>query len=129
MREALRGGGGWADNKGHWKCVLHSFTPPLKQAAMHSAPDHVIERQRRTTENTPTPPGTLSPLNGRTPFPHPLQGQPLPAAGVFQRRDAHAGADLERAGPIDGIKLPVKERNQYVFKGEAGCMWRACGLH
>lgn len=69
MREALRGG--WADNKGHWKCVLHSFTPPLKQAAMHSAPDHVIERQRRTTENTPTPPGTLSPLNGRTPFPHP----------------------------------------------------------
>lgn len=24
---------------------------------------------------------------------------------------------------IDGLKLPVKERNQYVFKGEAGCMW------
>lgn len=23
---------------------------------------------------------------------------------------------------IDGLKLPVKERNQYVFKGEAGCM-------
>lgn len=41
-----------------------------------------------------------------------------------RRRDAYTGADLERAWPIDGIKLPVKERNQYVFKGEAGCMWR-----
>ena len=38
-------------------------------------------------------------------------------------RDAYTGADLERAWPIDRIKLPAKERNQYVFKGEAGCMW------
>lgn len=38
-------------------------------------------------------------------------------------RDAYTGADLERAWPIDRIKLPVKEKNQYVFKGEAGCMW------
>lgn len=38
-------------------------------------------------------------------------------------RDAYTGADLERAWLIDRIKLPAKERNQYVFKGEAGCMW------
>lgn len=38
-------------------------------------------------------------------------------------RDAPTGADLERARPIDRIKLPVKDRNQYVFKSEAGCMW------
>lgn len=37
-------------------------------------------------------------------------------------RDAYTGADLERAPAIDRVKLPVKERNQYVFKGEAGCM-------
>lgn len=40
------------------------------------------------------------------------------------RRDPYTGTDLERAWTIDRIKLPVKERNQYVFKGKAGCMWR-----
>lgn len=38
-------------------------------------------------------------------------------------RDAYTGADLERAWPIDHIKLPVKEKNQYVFKGVAGYLW------
>lgn len=38
-------------------------------------------------------------------------------------RDAYAGADLERAPEINHVKLPAKERNQYVFKGEAGCLW------
>lgn len=38
-------------------------------------------------------------------------------------RDPYTGTDLEMAWTIDGIKLPVKERNQYVFKGEAGRLW------
>lgn len=40
------------------------------------------------------------------------------------RRDPYTGADLERAWTINHIKLPVKGRNQYVFKGKAGYMWR-----
>lgn len=38
-------------------------------------------------------------------------------------RDAYTGADLERAWPIDHIKLPAKVKNQYVFKGEASYLW------
>lgn len=55
------------------------------------------------------------------------QGQSLPEGKetvCVRGRDAYTGADLERAWPIDCIKLPVKDRNQYVFKDEAGCMWR-----
>lgn len=56
------------------------------------------------------------------------QGQSLPEGKetvcvCVRGRDSYTGADLERACPIDRIKLPVKERNQYVFKDEAGCMW------
>lgn len=48
MREGGREGeieGGWADNKGHWKCVLHPFIPFLQEANMHSVLDRIIERQ------------------------------------------------------------------------------------
>lgn len=54
------------------------------------------------------------------------QGQSLPEGKepvCVRGRDAYTGADLERAPEIDHVKLPAKERNQYVFKGEADCLW------
>lgn len=39
-------------------------------------------------------------------------------------RDAYTGADLGRPGLSIALKLSANWRNQYVFKGEAGCMWR-----
>jgi hypothetical protein len=43
---------------------------------------------------------------------------------VFVRgRDAYTAADLGRPGLSIALKLSANWRNQYVFKGEAGCMW------
>lgn len=74
------------------------------------------------------PQETLLSLNADKLFPQPKDSHYLRVGNkssvCVRGRDAYTGADLERAWPIDRIKLPVKERNQYVFKGEAGCMWR-----
>lgn len=116
-------GGGWADNKGQRRCVLHLFIPPLKEtnilwfAVLRSGENGGLDATRTASKHRQTAPA--SSLQSKDS--HYLRGKRQ--CVCVRGRDAYTSADLERAWPIDRIKLPVKERNQYVFKDEAGCMW------
>lgn len=124
--DPLRGGEeeegeGWVDDKGQRRCVLHSPIPFVKEANMHSILTGTKGEwgTRCRVKHFSLLMQTNCSLSPRTIITWGERG-----SMCVRGRDAYTGADLERAWPIDRIKLPAKERNQYVFKGEAGCMWR-----
>lgn len=115
-------GGGWADNKGQRRCVLHSFIPSLKETnirwftLLRSRENVGLDATRNTSKRRQTAPASS---------PNPRTVITWGEETVCVLEEEMLILVLILKGPDRSMALSSlwkREINMF-FKGEAGCMW------